>query len=122
MQRGHYRSPSLRGQWTPGRAARIMQRMDEPKPRVEIRYCPRCRWLLRAAWYAQELLSTFEAELGEVALVPAEAGVFQIRIGDTLLHDRKQHGGFPDIKALKRMVRDHASPERSLGHLDRGQG
>jgi selenoprotein W-related protein len=40
------------------------------RPRLEIEYCTRCRWLLRAAWMAQELLTTFEAELGEVALQP----------------------------------------------------
>ena len=41
-------------------------------PRVEIRYCVKCRWLLRAAWTAQELLTTFAEELGEVALVPGD--------------------------------------------------
>ena len=39
-----------------------------PTPRIEITYCTQCRWLLRAAWVAQELLSTFSEELGEVAL------------------------------------------------------
>jgi selenoprotein W-related protein len=39
-------------------------------PRLEIEYCRQCRWLLRAAWLAQELVSTFDKELGEVALVP----------------------------------------------------
>lgn len=34
------------------------------QPRLEIEYCTQCRWLLRAAWMAQELLTTFEAELG----------------------------------------------------------
>jgi uncharacterized protein YcaQ len=33
------------------------------RPRVQIHYCTQCRWLLRAAWYAQELLTTFETEL-----------------------------------------------------------
>jgi len=37
-------------------------------PRVEIEYCTQCRWLLRAAWMAQELLTTFTEELGEVTL------------------------------------------------------
>ena len=36
-------------------------------PRLEIEYCTQCRWMLRAAWMAQELLSTFEQELSEVA-------------------------------------------------------
>ena len=39
-------------------------------PRLEIEYCRQCRWLLRAAWLGQELLTTFDKELGEVALVP----------------------------------------------------
>ena len=48
------------------------------EPRVEIRYCTRCRWLLRAAWLAQELLTTFDGgELGEVALVPHSSPISQ---------------------------------------------
>ena len=31
--------------------------------RVEIQYCTQCRWLLRAGWVAQELLTTFSEEL-----------------------------------------------------------
>lgn len=30
-------------------------------PRIEIVYCTQCRWLLRAGWTAQELLTTFAA-------------------------------------------------------------
>ena len=44
-------------------------------PRLEIEYCTQCRWLLRAAWLAQELLTTFVDELGEVALVPGKGGL-----------------------------------------------
>jgi hypothetical protein len=40
------------------------------KPRLEIESCTQCRWLLRAAWMAQELLVTFEQEIGGVTLVP----------------------------------------------------
>ena len=32
-------------------------------PRIEIEYCTQCRWLLRAAWMAQELLTTFEKDV-----------------------------------------------------------
>ena len=45
------------------------------QPRVEIEYCTQCRWLLRAAWMAQELLTTFAADLGEVALQPGGRGL-----------------------------------------------
>jgi selenoprotein W-related protein len=34
------------------------------KPRITITYCRQCQWLLRAAWMAQELLSTFAEDLG----------------------------------------------------------
>ncbi len=90
------------------------------KPRVEIEYCRRCRWLLRAAWMAQELLATFEEELGGVALVPNdEGGVFEVRIEGEAVFSRKQQERFPEIKELKRIVRDRVAPGRDLGHVDR---
>ncbi|QDU98333.1 SelT/SelW/SelH family protein [Lignipirellula cremea] len=88
-------------------------------PRVEIRYCTQCRWLLRAAWMAQELLTTFSTELGEAALAPGTGGVFQIRLQGELIWCRERDGGFPDIKSLKQLVRDRIAPARDLGHSDR---
>ena len=89
------------------------------KPRLEIRYCTQCRWLLRAAWMAQELLSTFEAEVSELTLVPDVGGVFEIHVNDSLLWSRERDGGFPDIKQLKVLVRDRIVPEKDLGHIER---
>jgi selenoprotein W-related protein len=43
---------------------------------------------------AQELLATFGAELGEVALVPGTGGVFQITCDGHVIWDRKLDGGF----------------------------
>ncbi len=91
----------------------------EQKPRVSITYCTQCRWLLRAAWLAQELLTTFEEELGEVALRPGTGGVFEIRVNDELLWSRKQEGRFPEAKEVKQRVRDRVVPDRQLGHSDR---
>jgi selenoprotein W-related protein len=89
------------------------------KPRVEIEYCTQCRWLLRAAWMAQELLTTFEGEIGEVALVPGTGGVFEIRVDGAPLWSRRERGRFPDVKELKQAVRDVVVPGKSLGHTDR---
>ncbi len=89
------------------------------KPRVEIVYCTQCRWLLRAAWMGQELLSTFADELGEVALAPGRGGVFQIRVDGELIWDRAERESFPDVKELKQLVRDRIAPGRDLGHSDR---
>jgi selenoprotein W-related protein len=88
-------------------------------PRVEIEYCTQCRWLLRAAWVAQELLTTFVDDLAEVALVPGTGGVFDIRLDGQLLFSRKDAGRFPEAKEVKQLVRDKIDPARSLGHSDR---
>ncbi|NLX98675.1 MAG: SelT/SelW/SelH family protein [Rhodopirellula sp.] len=88
-------------------------------PRVEITYCTQCRWMLRAAWMAQELLSTFAEELGEVALVPGTGGVFEVRLDDEIIWSRADERRFPESKELKQFVRDRIAPERDLGHSDR---
>ncbi|WP_161887705.1 SelT/SelW/SelH family protein [Pontibacter russatus] len=87
-------------------------------PRVEINYCTQCRWLMRAAWMAQELLTTFEAEIGEVALLPGTGGVFEVRLNGELIYSRKEAGRFPESKELKQLVRDRIAPDRPLGHSD----
>ena len=95
--------------------------MSDRKYRIEIVYCPKCNWMLRSAWFAQELLYTFGEQIREMVLIPDgdTAGRFEIRVEDQLLWERKRDGGFPDIKALKQKVRDIIEPERDLGHLDR---
>ncbi|POS76335.1 selT/selW/selH selenoprotein domain-containing protein [Diaporthe helianthi] len=116
-----------------------------PLPRVTIKFCTQCKWMLRAAYYAQELLSTFSTSLGEVALQPSTGGTFVVEIFHSLptsqtpqpesrsgsgddgavsparrvLWDRKTDGGFPETKELKRRVRDVIEPGRDLGHVDR---
>ncbi|MGH8608085.1 MAG: SelT/SelW/SelH family protein [Gammaproteobacteria bacterium] len=89
------------------------------RSRVEIEYCTQCRWLLRAAWMAQELLTTFEKQLSELALIPGTGGVFEIRIDGQRVWSRKEQGGFPEIKQLKQLVRDRVAPGMDLGHVDR---
>ena len=90
------------------------------KPTITIEYCPKCGWLLRAAYMAQELLTTFAAELGAVTLKPSDvAGRYTISLNEDILFDRKQAGGFADIKEIKQLVRDRVNPAKSLGHSDR---
>ena len=89
------------------------------RPAIRITYCTQCNWMLRAAWMAQELLSTFGADLGSVTLVPGTGGVFEIAVDGETIWERKRDGGFPEAKVLKQRVRDRAWPERDLGHSDR---
>lgn len=89
------------------------------KPSVEIEYCPGCRWLLRAGWTAQELLTTFEKELGAVTLKPSEiGGRFWVTLDGATVWDRKEQGRFPEMKELKQCIRDRIAPDRDLGHSD----
>ncbi|MCF4141068.1 SelT/SelW/SelH family protein [Streptomyces sp. Tue 6430] len=97
-------------------------RPEEGDPRrVEIEYCTQCRRLPRAAWPAQEPLTTFEAELTEPALRPGTGGVFVVRVGDEVVRDRRAQG-FQEPTAVKRLVRDRVAPGRSLGHSDGPDG
>jgi selenoprotein W-related protein len=89
------------------------------KPVITIEYCPRCGWLLRAAYMSQEFLTTFADEVHAVTLQPSALnGTFQIRIDTAIVFDRKEYGGFPEIKELKQRVRDVVAPGKSLGHAD----
>ncbi|KAL0776801.1 hypothetical protein CaCOL14_006319 [Colletotrichum acutatum] len=100
-----------------------------PLPRVAIQFCTQCKWMLRAAYFAQELLSTFGTSIGEVALQPSTGGTFTVTLthqpagatttSSTILWDRKTEGGFPETKELKRRLRDVIQPDRDLGHVDR---
>jgi selenoprotein W-related protein len=86
--------------------------------RVEIEYCTQCRWLLRAAWMAQELLTTFENDLAEVALIPGKGGIFEVCLDGVTIFSRKEQGRFPESKELKQLIRDRIAPEKELGHSD----
>ena len=90
------------------------------RPQVRIRYCTGCHWLLRAAWLARELLSTFEHDIAEVTLIPdATGGVFDVHIADQLIWSRAEQQRFPEPKEIKQMVRDIVAPGRDLGHIDK---
>ena len=85
---------------------------------VEIEYCTQCRWLLRAAWLAQELLTTFDGDLTAVSLVPGTGGIFEVRLNEATLFSRKAEGRFPESKELKQLIRDKIAPGLFLGHSE----
>ena len=90
------------------------------KPLITIEYCPKCGWLLRAAYMAQEILTTFSEDLKGVTLQPSEvSGRYTIFLNEEKIFDRKEEGRFPEIKELKQLIRDKVAPQKSLGHSDR---
>jgi selenoprotein W-related protein len=90
-----------------------------PKHRIEIHYCTQCRWMLRSAWMAQELLSTFDGDIESLTLRPGTGGIFEIHVDGNRIWSRKEAGRFPEIAELKQLVRDKVAPGRDLGHVDR---
>ena len=52
--------------------ASILPPNSSTQHHVQIEYCTGCRWLLRSTWLMQELLTTFDEELGLVTLVPSK--------------------------------------------------
>lgn len=90
------------------------------KPVVTIEYCPKCGWLLRAAYMAQELLTTFANELKGVLLQPSEVnGKYTIYVDDNKIFDRKENERFPEIRELKQLIRDIVAPEKNLDHSEK---
>ena len=87
-----------------------------PPPRVEIRYCTQCRFMLRAAYLAQELLSTFEQELGEVALVPSSGGILEVALDGEVIATNRETKKTPEAGEVKRLLRDRIAPGRRVGH------
>jgi selenoprotein W-related protein len=65
------------------------------------------------------LRSTFEAELGEVALQAGSGGMFEICVEGEMVWSRQSDGRFPDLPELKRLGRDRVAPGKRLGHSER---
>ncbi len=90
------------------------------KPTITIEYCPKCGWMLRSTYLASELLTTFTEELNGVLLRPSDVqGKFTIYVDGSQILDRKTDGGFPEITALKRLIRDRIAPGKPLGHSEK---
>jgi selenoprotein W-related protein len=97
---------------------------------VSIKYCTGCRWMMRSAWMAQELLTTFADDLHSLTLIPNSSkpgGVFCVRTWtfenssyhpSQCLWDRSIDGGFPESKVLKQRLRNVITPNKNLGHSD----
>lgn len=84
--------------------------------RVEITYCRKCRFMLRAAWLAQELLTTFEEDLIEVAIKPGSGGIFEVALDGDVIATNRETKRMPETGEVKRLVRDRLAPDRRIGH------
>jgi selenoprotein W-related protein len=73
----------------------------ETKPAITIEYCVPCGYAPRATWTGPELLAPFSDSISGLTLVPGDHGVFDVRVGDTLVYSTKEHNWvFPEIQQL----------------------
>ena len=86
-------------------APRALPVVCKALPSVSLEYCTRCNWMLRSAWMAQELLTTFNGTIGSVTLVPNHegTGTFECSLlsvdgEEFLLWSRSDEGRFPEAK------------------------
>lgn len=118
---------------------KVADRTDDKKTKaeveVEVRFCYRCKWTLRATWMATEILQSFAEDLTAVKLVPSEPGIYQIMVkifryegadvdlnesqrvveSECVIWDRKIEDGFPYPKDIKRRLKKRIFPEKELG-------
>lgn len=74
---------------------------------------------MRSAWIAQELLQTFEGNIDAAELRPSTApGIWRIYANGQQVWDRKTERGLPELKDLKRRIRDIIAPDKNLGHAE----
>ncbi len=66
-----------------------LERGGHMENRIEIKYCTQCRWLMRSAWMAQELLTTFDQEISELSLRPGTGGIFEVVANGVVVWSRK---------------------------------
>jgi selenoprotein W-related protein len=85
-------------------------------PRVEITYCRRCKFLLRATWLGTEILTAFPEEIGELAIVPGSGGIFEVKLDGEVVATNRGGAPIPDAAEVKRALRDRIAPERRIGH------
>lgn len=83
---------------------------------------PNMNYIYRAAWLAQEILTTFQDDLGGVELIPSRppspGGTFEVILDEIIIWDRKKEGRFPEAKEIKQRIRNIIDPARDLGHSD----
>lgn len=75
-------------------------------PHLAIAYCTGCRWMLRAAYYSQEVLQDLSSEISSVTLVPCKvpAGTFSVICDTEVIWDRKEKSSFPESNELKHLL------------------
>lgn len=95
-----------------------MTERPSQRPVVTVRYCTQCRWLARATWLSQELLTTFPTQI-DVLLCPGTGGIFEVELDGQVIFSRAAAGRFPEPKELKQAIRDRVAPHLSLGHSER---
>lgn len=73
--------------------------------KVTITYCAECGYEPQTLALVKALMYEFGADLSGIELIPWDAGTFDVRVGEALVHSMARDGGFPEPAAVARAVR-----------------
>lgn len=80
-----------------------MEAADRPL-RISITYCAPCQFLARAAWIAQELLTTFQEYTQAMELVPGRGGILDVAVNGEVVFSKATAGRYPELRELKEAI------------------
>ena len=74
------------------------------KSSMQIEFCRRCRYHLRAAWWVGELFNLYAGNLATLRLVDGEFSSFEVTLNGELIHSKLKTGKFPEFDELKEVI------------------
>lgn len=71
---------------------------------LSIEFCTSWGYGQKAVTALGVLVRLFKNEVSEFKLIPSSGGVFEVKVGETLVFSKKEIGRFPELDELTELV------------------